>query len=349
MKKMRAVIFKEHGTIKNLEYTYVPKPKPGPGEVLIKVRACALNHLDIWTLAGMRGVTIPLPHILGCDIAGDVVEAGPGVRKAPLNKRVIVAPGIRCGHCEYCKDGWDSLCPKYQILGFQRNGGYAQYAVVPARNVITVSKKLSYEKWASIPLVFLTAWHALVTRLNLQKGETILVHAAGSGVGSAAIQIAKRLGARVVTTVGSDKKAVKAKTLGADYVINYRKRDFQKDILTWTKMRGVNAALEHIGPETFPKSLGCLAKKGRLATCGVTTGPTTPLDIRFVFARQLSILGCYMGGIDELRKVIRLVEKGRLKPVVDEVFPLREAAKAIHRMEERAHFGKIVLVPDHTD
>ncbi len=349
MQKMRAVIFRKHGTPGELEYTYVPKPKPGPGEVLIKVRACALNHLDLWALGGMRGVSIPLPHILGCDIAGEVAALGPGVRKIRLNKRVVVAPGVSCGHCGYCKSGWDSLCAKYQILGLQRSGGYAQYAVVPAHNVIRVSKKLSYEKWAAIPLVFLTAWHMLVTRAGLQKGETALIHAAGSGVGSAGLQIAKYLGAKTVTTVGSDKKAARAKMLGADHVINYQKKEFHEEVQTWTKMRGVDVVLEHIGPETFPKSVACLAKKGRLVTCGVTSGPSTPLDIRYVFARQLSILGCYMGGMAELHKVIRLVEKGKLKPVVDEIFPLREAQKALTRMQDRAHFGKIILTPDHSD
>ncbi len=349
MSKMRAVVFKEHGTPKNLEYTYVPRPTPGPGEVLIKVRAAALNHLDLWTLMGMRGVTISLPHILGCDIAGEVTSLGPGVKKMPLNQPVIVAPGISCGRCDHCKTGWDSLCASYQIMGLQRDGGYAQYAVAPARNVIPVSKKLSFEQWAAVPLVFLTAWHMLVTRARLKKGETVLVHAAGSGVGSAGIQIAKYLGAKVATTVGSDKKMARAKTLGANLIINYRKKEFSDEVKTWTIMRGVDVVLEHIGPETFPKSLACLAKKGRLVTCGVTSGPTAPLDIRFVFARQLSIMGCYMGGIAELKAVLHLLEKGRLKPVLDEVFPLRGASEALNRMEERGNFGKIILVPDHAE
>lgn len=349
MQKMRAIIFKKHGSTENLEYTYTERPKPGPGEVLIKVRACALNHLDLWTLAGMPGVTIPLPHILGCDIAGQVAELGTGVKKTLMGRRVIVAPGISCGHCEHCKSGWDSLCAKYQILGLQRNGGYAQYAVVPARNIIIVSKKLPYEKWAAVPLVFLTAWHVLVTRTQLKKGETALIHAAGSGVGSAGIQIAKYLGAKVATTIGNDKKAARAKQLGADHIVNYRKKEFHEDILTWTKMRGVDVVLEHIGPETFSKSIACLAKKGRLATCGVTSGPSTQINLRTIFARQISIMGCYIGGLPELLKVVKLMESGKLQPVIDEIFPLREASKAIQRMEERANFGKIILVPDHGD
>lgn len=349
MQKMRAILFRKQGSVDNLEYTYTAKPSPGPGEVLIKVRACALNHLDLWTLAGMQGVTIPLPHILGCDMSGQIMALGTGVKKSLLGRRVIVAPGISCGHCDDCKKGWDSLCPKYQILGLQRDGGYAQYAAVPARNVIVVTKKLPYEKWAAVPLVFLTAWHVLVTRAQLKKGETVLIHAAGSGVGSAAIQIAKYLGAKVVTTIGNDKKAARAKQLGADHIINYRKKEFHKEVLTWTKMRGVDVVLEHIGPETFSKSIACLAKKGRLATCGVTSGPAAQIDIRYIFARQLSIIGCYMGGMSELLKVVKLMESGKLEPVLDETFPLREAKQAIQRMENRANFGKIILVPNHGD
>ena len=349
MNKMQAIIFQKHGTPENLEYAFVPRPVPGHGEVLVKVRAVALNHLDLWALMGMRNVAIPLPHVPGCDISGEVIEKGPGVKGIPLGKPVIVAPGVSCGTCSYCKSGWDSLCPKYNILGLQRNGGYAQFAAVPARNIIPVSKKISFEAWAAVPLVYLTAWHMLVTRANLKKGETVLIHAAGSGVGSAGIQIAKYLGAKVITTVGSDKKAQIAKKLGVEHVINYRKTDFPAEIMKITKARGVEVVLEHIGPETFQASLACLAKKGRLVTCGVTSGPTTQLDIRFVFARQLSIIGCYMGGLPELKSVIRLIEKGQLKPVLDEVFPLREARKALERMESRANFGKIILVPPHKD
>jgi NADPH:quinone reductase-like Zn-dependent oxidoreductase len=345
MNKMRAVIFKNHGDVDQLEYTYVDIPHLSPHEVLVKVKACALNHLDLWTLMGMPGIKISMPHILGCDISGEVVQAGSRVKKIPFKKPVIVSPGIRCGKCRFCRTGWDSLCDQYQITGFQINGGYAEYVKVPEENVIPVSGRLSFEEWAAVPLVFLTAWHMLSTRASLKRGEKVLIHAAGSGVGSAAIQIAKYLGASVITTVGSDEKIRRAKAMGADEIINYQKKDFVTEVKKITKGRGVDVVLEHIGPVTFAKSLACLTKKGRLVTCGVTSGPTVTLDLRFIFVKQLCLAGCYMGGLKELLKVIRLVRKKKLKPVVDQIFPLREARNALQRMQERLNFGKIVLVP----
>ncbi len=345
MSLMRAVFFKEHGGLEKLEYGNLPTPAPGPGEVLVRVKACALNRLDIWTRQGMPGVKISFPHVLGCDIAGEVAKLGPGTRGISVGKKVVVAPGMSCGRCHFCRTGWDSLCEDYKIMGFQVNGGYAEYAKVPVRNLIPVSKRWTFEEWASVPLVFLTAWHMLVTRAQLKKGETVLVHAAGSGVGSAAIQIAKYLGARVFTTVGNDEKIKRAKSLGADEVINYQKKDFSLEVKHLTQNRGVDVVFEHIGPATFQKSLASLAKKGRLVTCGVTSGPVVNLDIRFMFVRQLSIFGSYMGSTSELRKVIRLLESKKLRPVVDKVFGLQQAREAQARMLERQNFGKIVLVP----
>ena len=342
---MRAVFFREHGGVEKFEYGYLPEPAPGPGEVLVRVKACALNHLDVWTRQGMPGVKVPLPHILGCDIAGEVAKLGHGVRGIRIGKKVVIAPGMSCGHCPYCRAGWDSLCSEYKIMGFQVDGGYAELVKAPARNLIPISKSWTFEEWAAVPLAFLTAWHMLVTRAGLKKGETVLIHAAGSGVGSAAIQIAKYLGARVFTTVGSDEKTKRAKALGADEVINYEKKDFSLEVKRFNRNRGVDVVFEHIGPETFQKSLASLARKGRMVTCGVTSGPTVSLDLRFLFVRQLSLFGSYMGGVKELKTVLRLVEKRRLKPVVDKVFPLREAREAHLRMLERKNFGKIVLVP----
>lgn len=345
MSKMRAILFEEHGGLHKLKYNYAEKPVPGPHEVLIKVKACALNHLDLWILRGMQTAKIPLPHIMGCDVSGEVAALGSKVKGLALHKPALIAPGISCGKCEYCKDNWDSLCPEYKVLGLQVNGGYAEYVKVPAANVLPLPPGLDFEEAASIPLVSLTAWHMLVTRAQIKKKETVLIHAAGSGLGSVAIQIAKYWETRVITTVGSDEKIKKAKALGADEVINYRKKDFAAEIKRITHGRGVDVVLEHIGPETFPQSLQALAKKGRLVTCGVTSGPTTPLDIRFIFARQLSISGGYLGSLKELKEVVRLFKHKRLKPVVDKVFPLREAPKALERMINRQNFGKIILVP----
>ena len=311
--------------------------------MLVRVRACALNHLDLWVRMGMPGVAIPLPHILGCDIAGTVEALGPGVQGIALGKRVVVFPGIRCGKCRFCKTGWDSLCDQYTIMGYKVDGGYAEFAVCPKENIIPVSGRYSFEEWASAPLVFLTAYHMLLTRAGLKKGETVLVHGAGSGIGIAAIQVARQIGAKVIVTAGSDEKLAKAKRLGAQELINYNQQNFVDVVKSLTKNRGADVVFEHIGPATFTGSLSSLAKGGRLVTCGATTGPKVEIDLRFLFVRQLSILGSYMGGLEELRKVIRWIEAGKLRPVVDSVFPLKEARAAHERMETRNFFGKLVL------
>jgi len=345
MAKMKAVIFRKHGTTSELEETYAPIPEIGKKDALVKVGACALNHLDLWVLGGMPGVKVSLPHILGCDIAGEVVEKGKKAHGVPLHKPVIVAPGISCGKCSYCKSGWDSLCPKYEIVGFQNNGGFAEYVKVPARNIIPVPGKLGVEYWAAVPLVFLTAWHILVTRASLQKKETVLIHAGGSGIGSAAIQIAKLLGARVITTVGSEEKVKRAKALGADLVINYKLKDFQTEVMRLTQSEGVDVIFEHIGGEVFTKSILCLKKKGRIVTCGATAGRTVSFDLRYLYTHQLSVMGSYMGGIQELHRIVRRIQDGRLRPVIDRIFPLREARQALNRMLSRENFGKIILKP----
>ncbi len=346
MEKMKAVIFRKTGGVENLEYTDIPKPQPGKDEVLVRVKACALNHLDIWILTGGIAAPISMPHILGCDIAGVVEACGPGVRGITPGKRVIVAPGIRNGKSDLYKTGiWDSLAPGYQIVGFQNNGGYAEFAKVPAENIIPVSNRYSFEQWSAIPLVFLTAWHMLVTHAKLKKSETVLIQAAGSGIGSAAIQIAKYLGAKVITTVGNDSKIKRTKSLGANHIINYKKRDFVSEVKKLTLNRGVDVVFEHIGPETLAKSLLCLKKRGRLVHCGVTSGALATLDLKHLYFNQIQIQGSYMGGFKELLSVVKLVEKGKLKPVVDQTFPLTQAKKALTRMLKRKNFGKIILVP----
>lgn len=340
---MKAVVFYEHGGVDKLKYTDVPAPEISPFEVLVRVRACALNHLDIWVRQGMPGVRIPLPHIPGCETAGEVSRVGTQVKGINVGDRVLVAPGICCGRCHFCLSNWDSLCSEYKIMGYQVDGGYAEFVKAPWENIIHISDRLSLEEWASIQLVFLTAWHMLVTRANLKVGETVLVHAAGSGVGSAAIQVAKLLGARVIATAGNAEKLDKAKELGADDVINYTKEDFPTVVKQLTNQRGVDVVFEHIGPETWQKSLASLSKGGRLVICGATSGPTVEVDLRFLFVKQLSIFGSYMGSRKELFDVLKLVEEGKLKPVIDTTFPLKDAAKAQQHMLDRKQFGKIVL------
>lgn len=343
---MKAVVFHEHGGVDKLRYEdAADAPGPGAHEVKIRVRGCGVNHLDIWVREGMRGLDIPMPHILGSEVTGEIVEAGKSALGFKVGQKVMVTPGISCRRCRHCLSGNDSQCEEFQIVGFQTQGGYAEFITVSATNVLPISDAWSLEEWAAVPLVFLTAWHMLLKRGGLRPGEDVLIHAAGSGIGSAAVQIAKLCGARVITTVGSREKIEKAKKLGADDVINYREQDFSEAVKKLTGGKGVELVFEHIGQETWEKSLRSLAKGGRMAICGVTGGPTGTVDIPFLFLRQLSIHGSYMGGRNELLDVIRLIEQGKLRPVVDTIFPLKDAALAQKKMAERKFFGKLVLRP----
>ncbi len=340
---MKAVVFHEHGGVDKLTYTDMEKPIISPYEVLVKVKACALNHLDIWVRQGLPGVEIPMPHILGCDVAGEVAEVGMEVKNFRPGDKVLIAPGIRCRKCVSCITSNDSMCNSFKIMGFQVQGGYAEFARAHVDNIIPISHKLSFEEWAAVPLVFLTAWHMLITRGQLKPGENVLIHAAGSGIGSAAIQIASLAGARVITTARGKEKLEKAKQLGADEIIDYSKEDYKERVLSMTNNKGGDLIFEHIGPDTWEKNLQCLAKGGRMVVCGATSGPKVTLEIRFLFMKQHSIIGCYMGSKKELLDVLNLVELGRLKPVIDSIFPLKEAASAQQKMLNRENFGKIVL------
>ena len=340
---MKAVLINHHGGLEVLKFTDAPLPKYGETEALVEVEACGLNHLDIWIRQGMPGVQIPMPHILGLEIVGKVSKVGSKVTHVKPGDRVLAAPGISCGSCPSCQSGRESICREFKAVGLQINGGYAEVAAVPGKNLIPVGGKLKPEECAGVPLVFLTAWHMLVTRGGLKAGESVLIQAGGSGVGSAAIQVAKFCGATVFTTVGSEQKLKKAKALGADWVINYNKRDFPDEIRRLTEGRGVDLVLEHIGPATWRDSMKCLARGARLVTCGATTGPLVELDLRFFFTRELSVVGCYFGSRHELDQVLGLIGEGRLKPVVDTVFPLKDAVKAQATMESRNFFGKLVL------
>jgi NADPH:quinone reductase-like Zn-dependent oxidoreductase len=340
---MKAVYFKQHGGADKLIYGERPLPRLGPKDALIRVKACALNHLDIWVRQGLPGVAIPLPHIPGCDVAGVVEKVGAKVMHMSKGQKVMVAPGLSCGKCESCLLGQDHLCPEYDILGQIHNGGYAEYVSVPGANLIPMPDRLSFEEAASIPLVFLTAWHMLVAKAKIRGGESVLVQAGGSGVGIAAVQIAKLWGAKVYTTVGTDAKGAKAKALGADEAINYTKKDFLLEIRRLTDKRGVDVVVEHIGQATFEKSLLALAKNGRMVTCGATSGREIKFDLRYLFSRNLTVYGSRMGMFKGLLEAVNQVNAGRLRPVVDKVFPLKKAAEAQTYMEERKNFGKIVL------
>ena len=340
---MKAVVFHEHGGIDKLRYEDRPDPAVKDNEVLVRVKACALNHLDIWARVGLPGIQIPLPHISGNDICGEVVSTGRLVTRARSGDAVIISPGLSCGVCEYCLSGRDSMCRSYKIIGYLTDGGYAELVSVPEVNIIPQPEWLKPEEAAAIPLVFMTAWHMLVTRAGISPGEYVLVLGAGSGVGSAAIQIAKLSGARVIATAGSEEKLKLARALGADELVNHSEQDVAAEARRITEKRGVDVVFEHVGSATWEKSIKALAVGGRLVTCGATTGYMGQTDIRYVYSRQLSILGSYMASKAELLKVIELVRQRRLKPVVDKVYPLAEAARAQERREKREHFGKIVL------
>jgi NADPH:quinone reductase-like Zn-dependent oxidoreductase len=340
---MKAIIMLEHGDPSVLQYEDYPEPTIGANEVLVRVRACALNHLDLWVRRGLPGVAIPLPHIPGSDVAGEVAKIGADVGTVKVGQKVVLAPGIACGRCAACIAGNDNRCREFTNLGYKVDGGCAQFVRCPEVNCMPYPENLDWTHAAALPLVFLTAWHMLINRAELQPGEDVLVLAGGSGVGMAAIQIAKFFGARVIATSGSEEKLKKAKQLGADELINHGTMEIDKEVRRFTSNRGVDVVVEHVGTATWDKSVRCLALAGRLVTCGATTGYHARIDLRFLFSRQLSLLGSYMGTKDELRTVLKLVAQGRLKPIVDKVFPLQECAAAHEYLEQGKQFGKVVL------
>ena len=340
---MNAVIFREHGGTHKLSYEDFPTPTIGPKEVLVQVKACALNHLDIWIREGNPAYPMPLPHILGSDVAGIVEQVGSHTEGVTVGQRVCISPGMSCWHCDACLAGRDNFCRSYGILGAMVHGGYAEYVKVPFRNVLPIPGSLSFEQAAAFPLVSVTASHMLFALAGLQHGETVLIMGAGSGVGMMAVQMAKLAGARVITTVGSEDKIPKAVALGADAVINHAKETVAERVRQLTERRGVDVVIEHIGPEVWDTCMESLAKGGRLITCGATTGGDVTLNLRAVFSRQLTIKGSYMGTRAELVKAAELVGRGRLTPVIDRAFPLQEARAAQDLMLGRQFFGKIVL------
>jgi 2-desacetyl-2-hydroxyethyl bacteriochlorophyllide A dehydrogenase len=340
---MKAIRFHQHGGAAVLRYEDVPEPVVRANDVLVRVKACALNRLDLWVRGGLPNVPIPLPHIPGSDVAGEVAQIGAEVTTVRVGQKVVLAPGVACGKCAACISGHDNRCRQFTNLGYMIDGGCAEFVRCPEVNCLPYPENLSFEEAASIPLVFQTAWHMLVARAELQPGEDVLILGAGSGVGSAAIQVAKFFGARVTATAGTDEKLSKARELGADYVINHRSQKIRDEVRRITNKRGVDVVFEHVGTATWDDSVASLALGGRLVTCGATTGYDAKIDLRFLFSRQLSLLGSYMGAKSELQTVMKLVAAGRLKPVVDRVFPLAEAAAAHAYLEAGSQFGKVVL------
>jgi NADPH:quinone reductase-like Zn-dependent oxidoreductase len=340
---MKAILFHHHGDPSVLHYTDVNEPHLSANDVLVRVRACALNHLDLWVRRGIPGIPIPLPHIPGSDIAGEIARIGPEVHTVYVGQKVVLAPGVTCGKCPACLSGNDNLCRDFTNLGYMIDGGSAEYVRCPEVNCFPYPENLDWAHAAAVPLVFQTAWHMLVHRAQLQPGESVLVLAASSGVGSAAIQIAKFFGAHVIATAGNDEKLEKAKQIGADEVIHHGIMPVAKEVRRLTHNRGVDVVVEHVGTATWDDSVKSLANAGRLVTCGATTGYDAKLDLRFLFTRQLSIMGSYMGNKSELRTVLNLVAQGRLKPIVDKIWPLHDAIAAHSYLEKGKQFGKVVL------
>ncbi len=337
---MRAVVVFEHGGPEVLTYVEDYRdPDVGPNDVLVEVRATALNHLDVWVRKGLPGVE--LPRVLGSDIAGVVREVGSAVEDVRPGDEVIVAPGYGCGKCRYCLSGKESMCRLYTMPGYHVDGGYAELTSHPERAILPKPRNLTFEEAASVPLVFLTSWHMLRTLADVKEGEWVLVWGAGSGVGISSIQIAKMLGARVITTVGDDWKIEKAYKIGADHVIQRRREDVVSRVREIAG--GVDVVIDSVGKETWPLDLKMLKRGGRLVSVGATSGSSAEVDVRYVFAKQISILGAYMGSRAELMEVLRFLEEGKLKPVIDSVFKLEDAKLAHEKMERSEMFGKIVL------
>jgi len=340
---VRAFVIPEHGGPEVLTLVDRPVPEPGPREARVRVHAVSLNHLDLWVRAGVPGHTFPLPIVPGCDVAGVVTAVGAGVTAVAPGDSVVVAPGLSCGLCQSCRAGDDALCPTYGILGETRDGGCQESLVVPDVNLFPKPESLDWAEASAVPLTFLTAWHMLKSRARVQPGERVVVHAAGAGVSVAAIQIGRLLGAHVMATAGSDAKCARALTLGAEEAVNYRTDDFARAARRWSGGRGVDVVVDHVGADTFESSLRCLVKGGRYVTCGATSGFEMKTDFRRVFFRSLSILGSTMGGSHELGTVLSLVGAGRLRPVVDRIFPLSQLPDAHRHLAAREGFGKTVL------
>ena len=341
---MKAALFNEHGSPDVLKYEETDDPIVSNNEVLVRVKACSINHLDIWIRRGRTGYSdIQFPHILGCDISGTIEDSN-GATEINNGEEIIVSPGIGCGICNYCLQGNDNFCRKFSIIGgWDRKGGYAEFASVPLQNIIHKPRNLSFEESASLPLTFLTAWNMLVKRAQIKTGENVLIVGGSSGVGSAAIQIAKLFNCYVFATAGTEDKLNKMKTLGADFVINHTTDDFGEIVRENTNHNGVNIVFEHVGAASWSKSIDSLTHGGRLITCGTTTGSETDFDIRLLYRRQLSLMCSFMGSKGDLLHLLKFIDSGKLKPVLGNTFPLKDASNAHELIENRQHFGKVVL------
>ena len=340
---MKAVFFHEHGGLEVLQYGDLPTPEPGAGEVLVRLRAAALNRLDLWVREGWPGIRLTYPHILGADGAGEVAAVGSGVTQWQVGARVVINPNIGCGKCEFCLAGQDNLCEHWQLLGETRAGTYAEYVVVPEANLMALPEGFGYREAAAAALVFQTAWHSLITRGGLRPGEWVLIVGASGGVNTASIQIAKLAGCRVVVVGSNAKKLALAESLGADFLIDRSQTDnWAKEVYRLTGKRGVDVVVDNVGT-TFPLSFKAARKGGRILTVGNTGGPKFQIDNRYIFGKHLSVVGSTMSPQKDFREVMRLVFAGKLRPVLDKTFPLAEARAAQERLARGEQLGKITL------
>ena len=342
---MKVARIHQHGGAEALVYEDAPEPSIKANEVLLRVRASALNHVDLFVRAGIPGMKFAMPHVLGSDIAGEVVAVGELCERVKPGWRALLSPGLSCRQCQQCLSGNDNLCRRYTMFGYAQDGGNTELLAAPEYSVIQIPDDLSFQEAAAAPLVFLTAWHMLMARAKLQPGEDVLVLAASSGVGSAAIQIAKMFQCRGITAAGGEAKLARARELGADHAIDHYRQDISAEVRKITAKRGVDVVIEHVGMATWPKSLESLAAGGRLVTCGATTGYDARLDLRYLFSKQWSLLGSFMGSMGELHQVLKFVFRKQLKPVIDRVYPLSEIQAAHRRLENKEHFGKVVVIP----
>ena len=346
---VQAVVFEEHGDVEKLQVQELPEPQIGPDDCLIRVRAIGCNYTDIWARRGLPGVKILLPHISGSDAAGEVVSVGSAVTSLQAGQRVLVHPGISCRICEACTSGNEAFCRDFKIWGFQtgpNDGAYAQFARLPAVNLIPMPDSLSFEQAASLPLVLETAWRMLVTRARIAAGDMVLIWGAAGGLGVIAIQICRLWNAIPIAVVSSEEKAGIVRRLGAEHVINRANEDVGARVREITNRRGVDIVFEHVGEATWPQSVAALKWGGTIVVCGATTGYNAVTDLRFLWNKQQNLLGSHLGTKAELLQALRFVATGQIKPVVDQVFPLREAATAQTRMESDQALGKLVLTPE---
>lgn len=346
MLEQDAMVLRSHGGPEVLTKERIEIAPPGPREVQVAVRAVAMNHMDLWVRRGLPSLKLAYPHRLGCDISGVVEALGPGARGVSVGDEVMLQPGLSCGVCPACLAGTDNLCRSYKILGESTSGGYGQRIVVPDQNILPKPSGLSFAEAAALPLCLLTAWQMVFRKGEVRAGQTVLVHAAGSGVSSLAIQLCKLAGAKVITTTGTDEKAARARALGADEVVNYSTHDFAKEVRELTRKAGVDLVLDHVGGEVLEKSVTAVKWGGRIVTCGATAGFTPKLDLRHIFFRQVELRGSTMGRKGDLHEALPLVAEGRVRPVVDRVMSLWDARAAHELLEARAAFGKIVLAVD---